>query len=133
MGYKRPVFYEGNMRGKGRAGDGLFSMPLINAIATDANLTLTIPQVLGGIIQFTGFTAGRQVTTPTAADILAALPEMDIGDTFMLFVSITPAFAATWVAGVGVTLAGRATTPASVMTPVVIQKLTSTTVSWTVV
>lgn len=133
MGYKRPVYYEGNIQFKSKAGDGFFSMPGLTSIATDAAATLTTAQVLGGMIQFTGFTAGRNITTPTAADFLAALPEMDIGDTFLAHVSITTAFAGTWVAGAGVTLAGRATTPASTHTFVLIEKLSDTTIRWTVI
>jgi hypothetical protein len=57
---------------------------------------------------------------------------MDIGDSFSLYVSIQDAFAGTWVAGTGVTLAGRATTPASSMSIVVVTKTSATTVKWTV-
>lgn len=115
-----------------RQGDGLLAMIQMSNLATDANLTLTIPQISGGAIRFSGFTAGRNVTTPTAAQILAASPDMDIGDTFSLIVSVTPAFAATWVAGTGVTLAGRATTPASSFSWIVVEKTSATTVVWNV-
>lgn len=115
-----------------RQGDGLLAMIQMSNLATDANLTLTIPQISGGAIRFSGFTAGRNVTTPTAAQILAASPDMDIGDTFSLIVSVTPAFAATWVAGNGVTLAGRATTPASSFSWIVVEKTSATTVVWNV-
>lgn len=116
-----------------RVGDGWLANPLVNTITADANATLSIPQVLGGIVQFTGFTAGRNITTPIAADILAACPDMDIGDTLVLNVSVTTAFAGTWVAGAGVTLAGRATVPASTAQMVVIEKTSATTVKWTAV
>lgn len=115
-----------------RVGDGVLSHVAISTVSADANATLTTAQVLGGLIQFTGFTAGRTITTPTAALLLAAMPDMDIGDTYSLLISVTPAFAGTYVAGTGVTLAGRATTPASSWSWIVITKLSATTVSWTV-
>jgi hypothetical protein len=115
-----------------RQGDGLLAHPIINTVSADANAVLTIPQVMGGIVQYTGFTAGRTITTPTAALLLAAMPDMDIGDTYSMMISVTPAFAGTYVAGTGVTLAGRATTPASSFSWIVIEKLSSTTVKWTV-
>lgn len=105
----------------------------VTAIATDANLTLTTAQMAAGIITFTGFTAGRNVTTPTAAAILAEAPDMDIGDSFHIKVATLVAFAATWVAGAGVTLAGRATTPANATTDVFVTKTSATTVTWTVI
>lgn len=116
-----------------RSGDGVTLKDLLlSIIATDAAQTLAWGDCAGGAVQFSSFSAGRVVTTDTAANILAANPNMDIGDTIMIFVSALAAFAATWGAGVGVTLAGRATTPASSTTPVIIKKLSATTVSWTV-
>ena len=115
-----------------RAGTPLLANLDVAAIATDANLTLTIDQISGGAVQFTGFSAGRTVTTPTAALILAAAPNMDIGDSIALVVSCEDAFAATWAAGAGVTLAGRATTPASSWSIVNITKTGAATVTWRV-
>jgi hypothetical protein len=115
-----------------RQGDGWLAHISPVAVATDANVTMTIAQLSGGLVQYTGFTAGRNITTPTAALILAAHPDMDIGDSFTLAVSVVPAFAGTYVAGTGVTLAGRATTPASSYSLIVITKLSATTVEWRV-
>ena len=113
-------------------GTGLFANIRPVAVATDANVTLTVDQMSGGMIQYTGFTAGRNLTTPTAALILAAATDMDVGDSFAFIVSVVPAFAGTWVAGTGVTLAGRATTPASTWSIVTVTKLSATTVEWRV-
>lgn len=115
-----------------RQGDGFLMHLTPVVIAADANATLTVAQISGGLVQFTGFTAGRNITTPTAALILASNPDMDIGDSFTIAVSVVPAFAGTYVAGTGVTLAGRATTPASSYSLIVITKLSSTTVEWRV-
>jgi len=113
-------------------GTGLFANIRPVAVATDANVTLTVDQMAGGMIQYTGFTAGRNLTTPTAALILAAATDMDVGDAFSFIVSVVPAFAGTWVAGTGVTLAGRATVPASSWAIVTVTKLSATTVEWRV-
>lgn len=114
------------------AGSGMLGNLSVAEVTTDVNQTLTIAQMSGGAINYTGFTAGRNLTTPTAVEILAAAPDMDIGDSFSFLVSIQDAFAGTYVAGVGVTLAGRATTPASSWSWIVVTKTSVTTVSWRV-
>lgn len=113
-----------------RMGDGFLGNPTIVEKTTDANHTLTVAEMSGGLVYYSALSAGRQVTTPTAALILAAAADMDIGDSFCFLVSIQDAFALTWVAGAGVTLLGRATTPASSSTWVVVTKTSSTTVNW---
>lgn len=112
-------------------GQGLFANLIPTLIATDAALTLTVAQMAGGLVTFTGFTAARAVTTPTAAQILAACPDMDIGDSFSFFASVTAAFAANWTAGAGVTLTGRASLPASTTLQVItVTKTGAATVTW---
>lgn len=115
-----------------RPGDGFISFLAPVIIATDAAVTLTSAQVTGsGLIQFTGWTATRAITTPTAAQILADNAEMDIGDSFVLMISIVPAFAATFTAGTGVTLAGRtAGIPAATAAHVVITRTGAAAVEW---
>lgn len=99
---------------------------------TDANHTLTVAEMAGGCVYYSALSAGRSVTTPTAALILAACPDMDIGDSFMIVVSIQDAFAITWVAGTNVTLRGNATTPASGSSIIVVKKTSATAVDWIV-
>lgn len=112
-------------------GQGLFANLIPTAIATDAALTLTTAQMAGGLVQFTGFTAGRAVTVPTAAQLNAACPDMDIGDSFTIFASVTVAFAATWTANTGVTIAGRTTLPAStVLQTITVTKTGAATYTW---
>jgi hypothetical protein len=94
-------------------GSGYIGNHIPAVIATDAALTLTTAQLAGGLVQFTGFSAGRAVTVPTAANLLLAAPDMDIGDSFSVIASVTTAFAATWTANTGVTITGRTTLPAS--------------------
>lgn len=114
-----------------RASRGFVSNASVKSIATDGDVALAASDLSGGIVQLTGFTGGHNLTTPTAAAILAAAPDMDIGDSFELRVSMTVAFAATWVAGDGnVTLKGRATVPASTSMMVIVTKTSATTVDW---
>ena len=115
-----------------RQGDGILANIKVHVDTTAGAKTLTVDQISGGAINYTGLSAGVNFTTTTAALILAAFPDMDIGDSFSFLVSIQDAFAGTWVAGVGVTLGGRTTTPASSWSWVVVTKTSDTAVSWTV-
>lgn len=116
----------------GRAGQGYLGNLSATIVATDANVSLTVAQMSGGLVQYTGFTLGRTITVPTAALILAAAPDMDIGDSFSFIVSVVPALAGTWVTAAGVTLQGRATTPASSFSIVTVTRTAAATVSWNV-
>lgn len=134
MLFKR-VQYTGagqTLPGKSSVGTGLIGNVSVTTKTTDANHTITVAEMAGGVIYYSALSAGRNVTTPTAALILEAASDMDVGDTFMLVVSIQDAFAITWVAGAGVTLLGRATTPASSNSIIVVEKTGSATVNWTV-
>lgn len=122
----------GQLPVQSRQGQGTFAALKPTIVATDAAMTMTVAQMSGGVVLYSSLSAGRVVTTPTAALILAAATDMDIGDTFSFYVSAQAAFAVTWAAGTGVTLAGRATTPASSFSLVIVEKLSATTVSWTV-
>lgn len=134
MLFKR-VQYTGagqELPGKSSVGTGMFANLSITSKTTDANHTLTVAEMAGGVVYYSALSAGRNVTTPTAAQILAAASDMDVGDTFAFIVSIQDAFALTWVAGSGVTLDGRATTPASSFSIIVVEKTGAATVKWTV-
>jgi hypothetical protein len=134
MLFKRVQYTAGGQEipGKSSVGTGLIGNVSITSKTTDANHTITVAEMAGGVIYYSALSAGRNVTTPTAALILAAAQDMDIGDTFLLIVSIQDAFAITWVAGTNVTLLGRATTPASSNSIIVVEKTSATTVNWTV-
>ena len=113
-----------------RGGDGFLGNPVVTEKTTNADHTITVAEMSTGVLYYSGLSAGRAVTTPTAALILAAAPDMDVGDSFVFLVSIQDAFAITWVAGSGVTLAGRTTTPASSSTWIVVTKTSDTDVTW---
>ncbi len=114
MGYNRALVQTPGLPTPAGIGAGLLCNLSIQEVTTDTNQTITVGQMQGGGVNFTGFSAGRNLTTPTHTALTAAFPEMNIGDALAFFVSIQDAFAGTWVAGdANVVLAGRATTPAS--------------------
>lgn len=115
MGFNRALITSnGSLPRPLRQGDGILANITVFEIATDAAQTLTVDQISFGAILYTGFSAGRNLTTPTGAALTAGFPDMEVGDSFCFVVSIQDAFAGTWVAGdANVILAGRATTPAS--------------------
>ena len=120
----------GGLSRNARAGDSLLETIVPQVIAADAVDTITAAKIAAGAVVYTSFSAGRNLTTDTAVNILAAYPSMDIGDCIMLTLSSTAAFAGTYVAGAGVTLVGRATLPASSHVHVYIKKTSATTVDW---
>ena len=132
MGFKRGIIQDGGLSRAMRAGDGSTFNPVLKTIAADANDVITVDEIAGGAIMYTGFTVGRNLTTETAANIIAGNPEMDVGDSIHMLVSIIPALAGTFVAGAGVTLAGRTTCPAASSVPVFIVRTGAATVTWTV-
>ena len=133
MLFKRPhiTAYGNELAQRAAAGSGEISNIAVRTIATDANTVLTVADMAGGAVLYTGFTAGHTITTPTAALILDSAPDMDIGDSFSLTLSVTPAFAGTYVAGTGVTLAGKPTLQAASSSYTVVTKTSATTVTWT--
>jgi len=101
--FVRPLVNKSGEERRAQAGDGLLSMAKVNTVATAGNLTITTEAILGGVARFTGAAGAVTYTTPTAALLLAALPDMDIGDTYMFIISNTAAQAATIAGGAGVT------------------------------
>ena len=114
----------------GRVGQGFLGNLAIAEITVSGAQTLTVAQMSGGVVYYSALAAGSNVTTPTAAQILAAAPDMDLADSFAFWVSIQDAFAITWVAGSGITLAGRTTTPASGSSLVVVTRTGAATFTW---
>ena len=127
----REAMYDGAMLRPGKPGDSIQS-PNPFVVAADAVDTITVDKIASRFLQYTGFTAGRNLTTDTAVNILAAFPDLNIGESIVMIVSCVAAFAGTYVAGAGVTLAGRATTPASSFSYITITKTAAATVTWRV-
>tara|TARA_R110000868_G_scaffold851_4_gene6433 strand:- start:3909 stop:4292 length:384 start_codon:yes stop_codon:yes gene_type:complete len=99
--------------------------------ATDAATTLTAAQSMGSIVTMTP-TAGRAVTTPVAADIIAELADgYRVGSCFeVTIVNLAPAtHAITFTAGAtGVTVTGLATVAANSSTTFIGRVASATTV-----
>lgn len=89
MGFKRAlVSGDGSLPQPLRAGDGLLANFLPTNFNAEADATLTVAQLAGGLIQ-QGLTLTSDVvyTLPTAALVLAAFPEMDDGDAYTVEVT----------------------------------------------
>ena len=124
MAYNRPLIQSPGLPTAAPMASGILGNVTINERAEDTNVAITTSEMQRGGVNFTGFSAGRNITTPTGAQITAAFGEMDVGDGFMFMVSIQDAFAGTYVAGdANVLLSGRATTPASSWSMIVVTRL----------
>lgn len=130
MGFKRACLYDNRIEREARVGDGMMEFLRPVTVATAGALTITVPAVLGGAAIFTGAAGAVAYTTPTAADLLAAMPDMDIGDTYSFTLTNTAAQTATITAGVGVTLAGFTTVNAATR-KCIMEKTSATTVTIT--
>lgn len=71
-----------------RAGVGFLANPIVYENDADSDLTLTISILAGGFIsQTTELTQDRTYTTATAAAMVDAWPEMDLGDAIVFEIS----------------------------------------------
>lgn len=111
MSYKRATVSEQGLNRKGRTGDGaLMHMNRTNQ-TTDSNQVISVAAILGGIYSRSGTNTNRTDTTDTAVAILAAMPEMDIGDSYMFMVSNATANPLVIAGGADVTGSGNLTVP----------------------
>lgn len=87
-------------------------MAAYTALTSD-DPTLTAAQMVNGVVNISGQTTAQDVTTPSAAALVAALPDAQVGSAFdfALQNANTSSGAATVVAGAGVTLTGVTTVP----------------------
>ena len=126
-GVRRMVQDVGGLMRAGRAGDRDLEMVVPTIITADAADTLSVTKLAAGLLAYTGLTAGRNLTVDTAANILAAFPNMDIGDSVSVTVGISTAFALTLVTAAGITLKGKATVAASSRATLYFIKTSATT------
>lgn len=120
------VFEKGEQR-PSRVGDGWMASPIASAIAADSNQTITAAMLLGGLVTHATHTASRTDTTDTAVNILAAMHDMDIGDTFVVAIASLAAFTIVVAGGAGVTASGNLTVAANSMKFFVLTKTSATT------
>jgi hypothetical protein len=108
MGFTRAIVRDGNgLQREQRAGDGLSANYVANSITADANSVITVAMIAGGLVLRSGALAGRTDTSDTAANILAANPGMDIGDSVSVIISNTSTQTITLAGGTDVTASGR--------------------------
>lgn len=69
---------------------------------------LTAAQALGGMVDHAG--TGGNLTTPSAAALVAAMPGCTVGTAFDVVVRVTSGSTSTLVAGAGITISGTAST-----------------------
>ena len=101
--FVRPCVYDKGMKRKARVGEGFMAMPLITTNAAAGAQTITAAAVLGGVARFTGAAGAVTYTMDTGANLAAALPDMDIGDSYVFTVVNTAAQPATIAGSTGVT------------------------------
>lgn len=130
--FVRACVYDESMERQARAGDAWLANPVITTNASAGNQTITAAMIAGGVGVFTGAAGAVNYTFDTAANILAANPTMDIGDTLVCKLTNTAAQTATFVAGTGNTLAGFGTMNAQTRTAL-ITKTSSTTTTITII
>lgn len=76
-------------------------------------VAITVAAILGGIVNRTGSTGATADSLPTVTSILAALPELNRGDSFMFSIRMPDANAITLTAGTGMTAVGTINVAAS--------------------
>lgn len=111
--FSRACLYKGGIEQEARVGDGFLANPRYVLNSAAGAQTISLNQILGGIAAFSGAAGAVTYTTDTAANILAAMPDMDIGDTYVFMISNTAAQVATIDGGVGVTASGNLTVNAT--------------------
>lgn len=126
--FHRACIYKDGLEVEARAGDGFSANPRYVLNSTAGNQTISLNQILGGIAAFSGAAGAVTYTTDTAANILAAMPAMDIGDTYVFMLSNTAAQVATIAGGTGVTASGNLTVNAT-SKMFVLEKTSATTMN----
>lgn len=129
MSFVRPLVTEKGSTRAACVGEGMLAHVRPASIAADAASTITAAMILGGVVIHSTHTAARIDTTDTAANILAAMPDMDTGDTFMLIVSSAAAFTITLAGGTGVTASGNLIVAANSSRMFVLTKTSATTMT----
>lgn len=99
------------------------------AITTVGAGALTAAALVGGVITRTGPTAAYTDTTNTAAQIIAALPNGNVGQSWEVTIKNTVPFAATLAGGTDVTLSGQTIIPPNSVGRFLLTVATATTVT----
>lgn len=107
--FVRNIVRQSGTHREARTGDGMCAHVKPVVVATAGNLTIGVDAIQQGAPTFTGAAGAVAYTFPTAALLIAALPGMDIGDTYTFVISNTAAQVATLTTAAGITLTGNVT------------------------
>jgi len=128
--FVRPQVFESGLPRKARPGDGWMAFPKVTGQSTDSNQVISLASILGGIYKRTGTNTSRTDTTDTAVNILAAMPDMDIGNSYMFMVCNQTATNPLVIAGgTGVTASGNLTVVALTTKWFMLTKTSATTMT----
>lgn len=125
--FVRNIVRQSGTHREARTGDGLCAHIKPVVVATAGALTIGVDAIQNGAAVFTGAAGAVAYTFPIATLLIAALPDMDIGDTYSFIVSNTAAQVATLTTAAGITLTGNVTINADARI-CVLEKLSATTV-----
>lgn len=103
--------------------------PVITALTTVGAGTITAAGIAGGVTNRTGSTAAFTDTTDIAANIIAALPNAAIGNSFLYVYQNNTVAPATLTGGTGVTVSGITVVPPSSSATFVITYTAAATVT----
>lgn len=126
MAFNRAMIREAGMVRPAQAGD-TGANPVVTTIATAGNLTMTVAAVLGGVIVYTGAAGAVAYTLPTAADLIAALPDMIIGDSCSFKLCNTAAQVATITTATGFDSVDGLVTANAATRTIILTKTSATT------
>lgn len=111
------------------AGDGLFSGFIPHTVNGDVDHTITMAELMGGAYIRSGGIDTRTDTTPTAAQIFAANPAMNVGDSLVLYWSSDGSVVHV-AGGVGVTMSSyKSTQSLTGMAILIFVKTSATTIT----
>jgi len=126
MGFLRTWLFQNGLPRKERAGDGYRANAVVTLNSSAGAQNITLSSILGGVAMFTGAAGAVAYTLPTAADLIAALPDMDIGDSYHAKLVNTAAQVATITTNTGLTVSGLVTANAATR-EMIFRKTSSTT------
>lgn len=133
MAYKRVLVSEEGLQRRVSGNDGCLGSPGIVTVATAGALTIGLDAMLSGVARFTGAAGAVAYTLPTGAVVSAALPDMEIGESFTWWLTNTAAQVATLTASAGHTVTAGITTINATSCLVVTTKTAAATFASTLV
>jgi len=127
--YTRPMVFTGGMPKLAMSGDGWLSMAKPYRVNTDSNQIIGVAGLASGVWS-RGMANPRTDTTADGATIIAAFPNMGIGDGMWLLVSCPAAGTLTLAAGANSTVTGTLTVPAGGNRWFFVSRTSATNIDW---